>query len=404
MAALTRASFRSKHPIFNIKMDALRPGVDCVKTYGNPIYDFGIEFNGIFFYVSPKEAVEAFILTSDEYVWRGVLYRRSLYHNVNRSIPVEFDLAVIQESSRSKKIERNNAVVTPIVSITSGDILSLINEKMKGIFTVEKSHSEEKISEILEEESDRESKSEKGEDSSSDESDDDPPEREGVILLRKLYNLASENMHPDELDALKECMELDECIHDTLSDYDQYSEELHRLLLQEEKEVEMFPKVALYYYFMVHVFKTHTNRALKWLLTFLCDRFKIRKQVIRDHVLMDNIVPEEYTIETEEGTKSIFEEITFTVLGQERSRLDEESDVESIIEETSEEKKIRQNILENYQNALGKFQEASERHLEDISKIGVFEIEDVIPRKERPQELRLLNYSFKVVEMVRGIG
>lgn len=399
MAALVRASFRSEHPIFNIKMDALRPGADCVLTYGRTIYDFGLEFNGIYFYVDPQEAADAFILTGDEVTWRVVLYRRSLYHSVNRNIPVEFDLAVIQESNSPRKEEQKEAVVEPIVSTTVESILTQIDSKLREVFGP--------VTRIRDIDEEKEEIPPSSKDSSSEEDSEEEEEvaplRENVILLQKLYQLAKENMGEEELQTLNEYAQIDERIHDTLKTYEEYDEEITRLSELDE-DIGLYPKVASYYFFMVHIFKDHTNRALKWFLIYLTNRFRIKKSVLQQYVLLDSIEPEEYTIETEEGTKSIFQQITFSVLGQERLRIGEDSDF-SESEETSEEiKNLKESIISNFEAAVEHVKETSERHLEDISKMRIAEIDAILPRRERPQELRLLNYSFRVVELVRGIG
>jgi hypothetical protein len=394
MGALVRASFRERNSIFSIDIESIRPEKYCPIHYGNPSFDFGIEYNGIYFSVSGKDATEALLITTTDIEWRGLLYRRALYHDVNERIPIDFDLSVIRTlCERKPKVDIIEECKD--VDIPTMNILQTLAESVKTLFPSREITNNPVIREELEDSS---SDSESSEDEESD--DELDVDRQNLVNFYKIYREADNSEERTEL--MYKCLEIDECLQAKFSDYDSYSEELTRQIEMEEPEYSIYPKVAMYYYFMINIFKDHSKRSLINLLTYLCDKFRIPKSKVKNFNKVVDVEPEFDFIESE--NLSIFQIESLTIIKNLSEETYSDFDESSYTDERVIELMNLTETLEILEESVKRFEVSEEGDLDKVL-ISSVDIENISSFKDHLEDKsRFMSRLTWVVESVRGIG
>jgi hypothetical protein len=392
MAALIRAASRDEHCIFNINIEGLRPNRECPIQFGDDRNEFGIEFHGMYFFASGKDATEALLLTDDEKVWRGILYRRAIY-DYERKLPVEISLSMVNEflvrkPKEEPAIEYNSLTENILQELVASveDIFGVVPEKIP-------------MHPVIEEEQDTDKESE-SEDSESD--DDDI--REDVIKLRRFYAIARETFSDSKLESLKDAVNMDYCLNEKFSEYDEYCEEMYRQLSLEEKEYEVYPEVGLYYNFMIDSFRNHSNRSLKNLITYLCDRFKVRRSLLDEEKVIE-VEPEITFVESE--NLSIFQIEALNVI--QKTLDDTLDDFEESYEANEENLNYIKELSENASimfDAFNNLEFPEKREIEDLN-VSQEEV-DIYLDSRFDYESRIPSRSMTrlswIVEILKGIG
>jgi hypothetical protein len=398
IGALTRASFRTINSIFSVDIEPIKPYRYTPISYGNETFDFGIEFNGIYFSVSGKEAAEALLICTTDVEWRGLMYRRALYHEVNENIPIEFDLSVIR-TLMARKPKENIIEECRKPDALSEKILQDLRDSVKLIFPPILEEKEETGRPVLEE--DQESSDSELEDSSSDTSEVELDlDRK---LLQNFYKIYSEEKSSELNDDLNKCLDMSECIQEKFSDYLSYQEEMIRQLEKEEPDYQVYPKVASYYFFMINIFKDYSKRSLINLLTFLCDRFMIPKSRVRDLDKEIEVEPESYFVESE--NISIFQVEALSVIkSYSEDILSEIGESPLDIEEIIELGDFK-DTLEIFESSIENFEIPEEKDVESLFNIDI-DIDQIMFSKQEVLEdkSRFMTRLSWIVQSVRGIG
>lgn len=398
MGALIRAIMREKNGIAGIAIDALRPHKECPVSYGNPLYEFGIEYNGIYFHINPKDAYEAYRLTQDPILWRATLYRRALYHSENRKIPVEFDFNIVLNEARMlerpkpKDIaprERNPEVMKFYECMNNTLIDSLLHKE---------NNEEESISD-----SEKDSESEVSSEDSSSEEDDFESLSPNTQKLRILNKIVSEKTDIDkEYQDLKNVLRRDFHLRDReYNSYEEYSEAMSEWITYG------YWLAPPDWYLRMHPSDSEIRK--EYLLRFIEKTFPecFNPSENEEESLSEfeqSIMPEFGEVEGE--YLSHFQITANNVMNSISKNLDSDiSESESNFDESEDPSK---GMFDSIKYAIK--QMSNERDIssiETIFSIDQGKIDEYIslgPPKENLREIRLKPMPARVIDIIRGIG